>query len=1278
MGSSLSGANFPVTPAGAMTYYAEATYTGSGGGGGSGSQSFSFTGSPQTFTVPPGVTSIDIDARGAQGGGSNGGGGGLGARMMGTYAVTPGQVLTIIVGEMGLLQVGGQTQNSSGGGGGTFVYDNIPTLFVAAGGGGGKCNYTGSSPLHPDAAGLTGTSGGASSDGNLGGTGGNGGNAGLWSGSPCSGGGAGWLSAGGGAYGGASYSTWIGGPGYCAGGGGGCGGVGGFGGGGGGGNLYGGGGGGGGYSGGGGGTDPTHGGGGGSYSIGVNQNNTAGYQSGNGEVIISWGGGSQVCYSERTSLTVAPANVTPPTNVTATPSTFCPGQSVQLSGTTTGDSILWYTTPTGGVSIGSSQSGLPFTVNPTGTTTYYAEAVFGGGAGGGGSNSLVTGTVQQSALTLPYTPGSTPIGVVYNPQFSLYYASTGGSTGVPLVTFDANGVQLSSVSGNFDFRGSWWNSNTNTFEANSYGSTGYRTNDLDASGWALGSGIVSPTGQQQPNSQSQGGYDPVNDEVVFYDAGQIYRRSRATGAPIASGAITGLPAGSINNYWCSFSGVPGSEIMIFDYTNKAVRFIDRNTFAYTSSVQLAPAAPGPSSWSLGYDGNGTLWIHNGTVWTAWEVVNIGGGSGSCVSTRVPVTVTASPNPPLVSCPATQLLALNPNCSATLPDYTTMATVNQGCAGPMTVSQAPPAGTVVSGSGLITIILTATDAAGITAACNFSVNKQDTNPPSITCSGNQTLALGANCSVALPSYIANAVTSDACAGTISVTQSPAAGTLISGQAVTTITLTATDASSNTATCSFTVTTTDNAPPTITCPGNQTLSLGANCSIALPDYTTGISAIDACTGSAPITQSPAPGTILNGAGNTTVTLSATDGNNNIGTCSFTVNHTDNVPPVILCPGSQTINLNSQCSATMPDYSVNVSVTDNCGNPLLVQSPAAGSPLSGSGVVTVTLTATDAGNNTTTCSFTLTKTDNTPPTPNVSPLPGVNGECSVSVSAPQATDDCSGPITATTTDPLSYNAPGTYTINWVYSDLSGNVITQSQTVTVTPVSVAATSNSPVCSGVSLNLSANSATSGNYLWTGPNNFTSNQANASVSTPVAGNYIVTFTSSLNPNCTISDTVSVTISPLPNPVITQVGTLLSTGTYATYQWLLNGFALSGANGPTHNATANGLYSVQVTDANGCVGSSALFNVTNVSIDPILNDRLSVYPNPAKESINILLTDLGNHASAKIYNYLGQLIMTIPLAAEKTEVNLQTLAKGVYTLEVWENGERTGMVPLMKD
>ena len=55
---------------------------------------FNFTGSVQSFTVPPCVTTLTVNARGAQGGGTNGG---LGAIVTATMAVTPGQIIQIRV-----------------------------------------------------------------------------------------------------------------------------------------------------------------------------------------------------------------------------------------------------------------------------------------------------------------------------------------------------------------------------------------------------------------------------------------------------------------------------------------------------------------------------------------------------------------------------------------------------------------------------------------------------------------------------------------------------------------------------------------------------------------------------------------------------------------------------------------------------------------------------------------------------------------------------------------------------------------------------------------------------------------------------------------------------------------------------------------------------------------------------------------------------------------------------------------------------------------------------
>ncbi|MCK5028580.1 MAG: hypothetical protein KAR57_03030, partial [Bacteroidales bacterium] len=75
-----------------------------------------------------------------------------------------------------------------------------------------------------------------------------------------------------------------------------------------------------------------------------------------------------------------------------------------------------------------------------------------------------------------------------------------------------------------------------------------------------------------------------------------------------------------------------------------------------------------------------------------------------------------------------------------------------------------------------------------------------------------------------------------------------------------------------------------------------------------------------------------------------------------------------------------------------------------------------------------------------------DTVAPIPDVTSLADITGQCSVTVSeTPLATDNCSGSITGTTSDPLSYTEQGTDTITWTYDDGNGNIYTQEQIVIV-----------------------------------------------------------------------------------------------------------------------------------------------------------------------------------------------------------------------------------------
>ena len=103
------------------------------------STTFSFTGGPQTYTVPPGVTSLRVTATGAAGGGFTPPApapvvpGGAGSRAVGVVAVVPGEVLTVQVGGMG---TGGFTGGGNGGANGGYNNGGAGHIGYSGGGGG--------------------------------------------------------------------------------------------------------------------------------------------------------------------------------------------------------------------------------------------------------------------------------------------------------------------------------------------------------------------------------------------------------------------------------------------------------------------------------------------------------------------------------------------------------------------------------------------------------------------------------------------------------------------------------------------------------------------------------------------------------------------------------------------------------------------------------------------------------------------------------------------------------------------------------------------------------------------------------------------------------------------------------------------------------------------------------------------------------------------------------------------------------------------------------------
>src|SRR5207237_1446225 len=141
--------------------------------------------------------------------------------------------------------------------------------------------------------------------------------------------------------------------------------------------------------------------------------------------------------------------------------------------------------------------------------------------------------------------------------------------------------------------------------------------------------------------------------------------------------------------------------------------------------------------------------------------------------------------------------------------------------------------------------------------------------------------------------------------------------------------------------------------------------------------------------------------------------------------------------------------------------------------------------------------------------------------------------------ATYSWSGPngFTSNVQNPTINNVPvaasGTYSVTVTANGCTSNAA-GSTNVTVTPTpQPTASNNSPICSGATLNLTASNLANATYSWTGPNGFTSNVQNPTItnaSTAAAGTYSVVATAS---GCSSSNpaTTTVVVNTIPNPPV---------------------------------------------------------------------------------------------------------------------------------------------------
>ncbi len=377
-------------------------------------------------------------------------------------------------------------------------------------------------------------------------------------------------------------------------------------------------------------------------------------------------------------------------------------------------------------------------------------------------------------------------------------------------------------------------------------------------------------------------------------------------------------------------------------------------------------------------------------------------------------------------------------------------------------------------GANNVTLTATDGGSNSSSCVAVVTVADTSSPTAVCQ-NITVYLDGAGNATITAADVDGGSSDNC-GTPSLSIDVSSFTCANIGA-NNVTLTATDGGSNTSNCVAVVTVVDTTSPMVTCPGNQIENFNASCQFTLPDYTSLVVGSDNCAGTVTITQSPTPGTVI--SGNSTITMTADDGNGNTSICTFDVIPNDATAPTAVCQNI-TVYLDGTGNAAITAADVDGGSTDNCGTPILSLDISAFT-CANIGANNVTLYASD-GINLDSCTAVVTVMDTISPSI-ICPADVVVCDNVVNGISPSVNDNCSSTtvtytLSGATTGSGSNDASGltfntgTTTVQYTAQDGSGNISTCSFNVTTGSIDTSVT---VVPSGDTLIANASGAT---YQW--------------------------------------------------------------------------------------------------------------------------------------------------------------------------------------------------------
>ena len=335
-------------------------------------------------------------------------------------------------------------------------------------------------------------------------------------------------------------------------------------------------------------------------------------------------------------------------------------------------------------------------------------------------------------------------------------------------------------------------------------------------------------------------------------------------------------------------------------------------------------------------------------------------------------------------------------------------------------------------GSNTVILTVTDASGLTDTDTVTVTVVDTTAPSVV-TADITVYLDGSGSATITSGDVDGGSTDNCS--ISTYQVNNAGFTCSDVGANTVTLSVTDGSGNVGTGTATVTVLDTVTPSVSTV-DVTVYLDANGSATITTGDVDNGSSDNCS----IASYALDNTDFSCSdiGANTVTLSVTDGSGNVGTADATITVLDSTAPTVVLQ-DLTVYLDGSGSTSVSGSAYDNGSSDNCST-VTFEADQVSFSCADLGSNTIGITVADGSGNMVTTSATLTVFDTTSPSlvsQDITVYLGADGTVSVTGADVDngSSDNCSIDSYTLSQSSFSCSDLGTNAVTFTVADASGN---------------------------------------------------------------------------------------------------------------------------------------------------------------------------------------------------------------------------------------------------